>query len=272
MVRQGNYKVTKRKESLMPSLNPAKGNEQKRRMSPEHVFTFGCHPGISCFTQCCRDVTIVLTPYDLLRMKNGLGISSEKFLEQYALILPQKNRLIPLVVLKMNENDKKCLFVTENGCSIYEHRPWPCRMYPLDMDEDGTFFLIPQADRCRGLVEQDSWRIGDWLSGQGIVPYEEMNALFSGITIPLQSQKMDIDNPQIAKMLFMALYNTDKFKEFVFQSSFLNRFAVESLRVDKIKENDEELLKFAFYWIKFGLFGEKLFWVKEGALKEGALK
>ena len=256
----------------MPSLNPAKGTVQKRKMTPEHVFNFKCHAGISCFTQCCRDVTIVLTPYDILRLKKGLGISSEEFLDRYTLIRPQKNRLIPLVVLKMNENDKKCLFVTERGCSIYKDRPWPCRMYPLDMDDDGTFSLIARADRCRGLVEEDPWRIGDWLSDQGIVPYEEMNAFFSGITIPLRSQKMDIDNPQIAKMLFMALYNTDKFKEFVFQSSFLNRFAVESIRVDKIKENDEELLKFAFDWIKFGLFGEKLFWVKEGALKEGALK
>jgi Fe-S-cluster containining protein len=251
----------------MPSLNPAKGTEQKRKMTPEHIFTFRCHAGTSCFTQCCRDVTIVLTPYDILRLKKGLGISSEEFLDRYTLIFPQKGRLIPLVILRMNENDKKCVFVTEQGCSIYEDRPWPCRMYPLNMDDDGTFSQIAGADRCRGLAEEDVWRIGDWLSDQGIVPYEEMNALFSGITIPLKSQKMDIDNPQITKMLFMALYNIDKFREFVFNSTFLDRFYVEHPCIEKIRKNDEELLKFAF-----DLFGEKLFWVKEGALKEGTPK
>ena len=256
----------------MPSLNPAKGTKQKRKMTPEHIFSFKCHAGTSCFTQCCRDVTIVLTPYDILRLKKRLGISSEEFLDRYTLIFPQKDRLIPLVILSMNENDKKCVFVTERGCTIYEDRPWPCRMYPLNMDDDGTFSLIARADRCRGLDEEDVWRIGDWLSDQGIVPYEEMNAFFSGITIPLQSQKIDIDNPQITKMLFMALYNIDKFKEFVFKSTFLDRFEVEQTRIEKIKKSDEELLKFAFDWIKFGLFGEKLFWVKEGALKVGTPK
>ena len=247
----------------MPSSNPASKKEQKKRMTPEHVFTFKCHTEIACFTQCCRDITIVLTPFDILRLKKGLGVSSDEFLEKYTIILPQKNRLIPLVILKMNETDKKCPFVREQGCSIYEERPWPCRMYPLDVDDDGTFTLITHADRCQGLSEKDSWRIGDWLLDQGIVPYDEMNALFSGITIPLQSQKVDIDNPQITKMLFMALYNIDKFRDFVFNSTFLNRFEVEPSRIEKIKRSDEELLKFAFDWIKFGLFGEKLFWVKD---------
>ena len=248
----------------MSPSKPTNKKEQKGRMTPEHVFTFKCHTEISCFTHCCRDITIVLTPYDVLRMKNGLGISSDEFLEKYTLILPQQNRLIPLVILKMNEKDKKCPFVREQGCSMYEERPWPCRMYPLDMNDDGTFTLISHADRCRGLEEEDPWRVGDWLSDQGIVPYDEMNALFSGITIPLQSQKIDIDNPQITKMLFMALYNIDKFKDFVFNSTFLDRFELEEPdRIEKIKSSDEELLKFAFDWIKFGLFGEKLFWVKE---------
>ena len=241
--------------------------EPKTKMVPEHVFAFHCHPGVSCFTRCCRDVTIALTPYDVLRLKKALGISSDEFLEKYTLIIPKKNRLIPLVVLKMNDEDKKCAFVIEEGCSVYQERPWACRMYPLDMDDDGTFRLIAESSRCRGLDEKEDWRIGDWLVDQGVVPYDEMNALFSSITVPLQSQDLNIDNPQITKMLFMALYNLDKFKEFVFKSTFLDRFEVEPLRLEKIKRNDDELLKFAFDWIKFGLFGQKLFWVKETAKK-----
>jgi hypothetical protein len=68
-------------------------------------------------------------------------------------------------------------------------------------------------------------------------------------------------------MVFMALYNIDKFRDFVFKSTFLDRFDVEKERIEKIQNSDVELLKFAVDWIKFGLFGQKLFWVKQKTSK-----
>ena len=93
-----------------------------------------------------------------------------------------------------------------------------------------------------------------------------MNALFTEVTAPLRAEELDIDNPQIFQMTFMALYNLDKFKNFVFNSSFLNRFEVDKLTLEKIKRRDIELLKFSFDWIKFGIFGQKLFQVKQEAM------
>ena len=236
------------------------------RMHDDYVFQFGCSPGVPCFTQCCQDVTIVLTPYDVLRLKKGLGISSEEFLDRYTVIISKGNLLIPMVVLKMNEeNDKKCPFVTEKGCSVYAHRPWPCRMFPLDMNDDGTFSLIADSARCLGLKEDEKTPISEWLVEQGVPMYDEMNGLFAKVTAPLQAEELDIDNPQIYKMVFMALYNLDKFKNFVFQSTFLDRFDVDPFVVEKIKRNDVELLKFAFDWIKFGIFGQKTFRVRPDA-------
>jgi len=247
----------------MSQINSTKKNQQKPKMDPDHLFQFNCDPGVSCFTQCCQDVTIVLTPYDVLRLKKGLEISSDEFLEEYTIIIPKEKRLIPLVILKMNKDDKRCPFVSDEGCIAYEDRPWSCRMYPLDMSNDGTFHLIIDSSRCGGLDENRQWRIGDWLVDQGIVPYDEMITLFSEITSPLQAKEPGIDNPQITQMTFMALYNVDKFREFVFKSTFLNRFYVDAITIEKIKRSDVELLKFAFDWIKFGLFGQKLFCVKE---------
>jgi Fe-S-cluster containining protein len=240
-------------------------NRKGTNMDSEHVFRFDCSPGVPCFTQCCRDVTIVLTPYDVLRLKKSIGISSDEFLEKHTIIIPKKKRLIPLVMLKLNEIDKRCPFVTEKGCIVYNDRPWACRMYPLDMGDDGTFQLVTNSSRCQGLNETEQWRIGDWLVEQGVVPYDEMNALFSQITVPLQAQELDIDNPDIGKMVFMASYNLDKFREFVFNSTFLDRLEVDSVRVDKIKRSDKELLIFGLDWIKFGIFGQILFRVKPGS-------
>jgi Fe-S-cluster containining protein len=252
-----------RKEQNMPDVEGADKKKPTERMDADHLFRFRCNPGVSCFTRCCGDVTIALTPYDVIRLKNALGVSSEEFLDEYAIIIPRENRLIPLVLLKMNEGDKRCPFVTERGCTVYEDRPWPCRMYPLNMEDDGTFRLIAEASRCEGLKEEETWQISEWLVDQGVVPYDEMNTLFSSVTIPLTAQNLDIDNPGILKMVFMALYNLDKFRDFVFQSSFLNRFEVDPTRIEKIRRSDLELLKFGFDWIKFGLFGQKLFKVKE---------
>jgi len=206
---------------------------------------------------------IVLTPYDVLCLKNSLGISSDDFLEKHTIILPQEGSIIPLVILKMNEDDKRCPFVSRKGCLVYEDRPWACRMYPLEVNADGTFDLITDASRCLGLKEQDIWKISDWMGEQGIPAHEEINELFSEVTKPLVAQQLDIDNPSIMKMIFMALYNIDRFRDFVFGSTFLDRFEVDQEKIKKIKENDVELLKFAFDWIKFGILGEKLFSVKQ---------
>ena len=232
-------------------------------MDQEHIFEFNCDPSVSCFTQCCQNITIVLTPYDVLRLKKGLGISSDEFLEEYALIIPKEKSLIPLVILEMKKDDKKCPFVSQEGCIVYNDRPWACRMYPLDVHDDGAFRLITDAAHCQGLNEKNEWRIGEWLKDQEIEPYDEMNSLLSSIITPLQTHELDIDNPKITKMIFMALYNLDKFRPFVLKSTFLDRFEVDPIRVEKIKNDDVELLKFGFDWIKFGIFGEKLFWLKQ---------
>ena len=239
----------------------------KEKMEAEQYFRFDCNPGVPCFTQCCQDVSIILTPYDVVRMKNSLGISSEEFIDKRTIIIPKDKHLIPLVVLRMNETDKKCPFVNKEGCSIYKDRPWPCRMYPLDMDEEGLFYYVTDPSRCQGLTMDKEWRIGDWLLDQGVFPYDEMNALFASITGPLQTHELDIENPDIAKMVFMALYNVDKFRDFVFKSTFLDRFDVDKERIEKIKNSDIELLKFAVDWLKFGLFGQKLFVVKQKSSK-----
>ncbi len=243
------------------------------RMDAEDTFNFNCMPGVTCFTQCCQDVTIILTPYDVMRLKNSLKMSSDEFLDKYTLIFTSKDKLIPLVMLKMNEDDKKCPFVSEDGCHIYNDRPWPCRMFPLDINDDGTFRYITDKSRCKGLSENVSWRISDWLVEQGIPIYEEVNALFSEVINPLRAQSLDIDNPKIYKMVFMALYNLDKFRDFVFNSSFLSKFEVDPVTIEKIKRNDLDLLKFSFDWIKFGILGQKTFQVKPEAVpKDNSLK
>jgi hypothetical protein len=136
------------------------------------------------------------------------------------------------------------------------------------MNDDGTFGIITNSSRCKGLEEDEYARISNWLVAQGVPVYDEMNQLFSEVTAPLKAEDLDIDNPQIYQMTFMSLYNLDKFRDFVLNSTFLERFEVDDITLEKIKRRDVDLLKFAFDWIKFGIFGQKVFSIKKSAVPE----
>ena len=71
------------------------------------TFQFKCEKGIQCFNHCCADVNVVLTPYDALRIKNSLGITSGEFLEKYTNIMKPEQSLFPIVVLKMKDDLKR---------------------------------------------------------------------------------------------------------------------------------------------------------------------
>ena len=55
---------------------------EPRKLTTESRFKFRCHPGIPCFTECCGKTTIILTPYDILRLKNRLNMKAADFLAQ----------------------------------------------------------------------------------------------------------------------------------------------------------------------------------------------
>jgi hypothetical protein len=60
-----------------------------------------------------------------------------------------------------------------------------------------------------------------------------------------------------ARMAFMATYNIDRFRDFIFQSSFFKRYKIKSALLKKLKTDDVQLLKFGFEWVKFFIWGIK---------------
>lgn len=235
------------------------------RLGTKDTFTFRCHKGLKCFTTCCSDVNIFLTPYDLLRMKTRLRISSGEFLSTYAITLTDGKQLHPVVLLKMRDDDAKtCPFVTKEGCAVYENRPWACRMYPLgvaspktDEERDGEqfYFMLEETD-CLGRQEHETWTVGEWMQNQEVSHYDEMSVPFKEITLHDLFLKGDID-PAKMEMFFMACYDIDRFRRFVFDSTFLQRFQIDNETITRMKQDDTELLKLAFDWVKFFLLGER---------------
>ena len=176
-----------------------------------------------------------------------------------------------MVYLKMSQNDNKtCPFVAKNGCVIYEDRPGACRIYPLgraSAKPDGgkntlEDFFVVEEDHCLGFKEEKEWSIDEWMSNEGLREYNEMNDQWLEIITSAKSLGKEVDVPQKIKMFFMASYNLDKFREFIFKSKFLSIFHIKSDLRDSIESDDVALMKFAFDWLKFSLFGEKTIQIK----------
>ena len=243
-------------------------HEEIFRPFNEDTFRFSCHKDISCFNECCAKLKLIMTPYDVLRMKNRLGLTSDEFLDEYTDTDMTSHRRFPMVKLRMRDDAKKaCPFVTKEGCSIYEDRPGACRIYPVGraarmVDEDGEkkakdkFFLVEEA-HCRGFEEEKTWTMDEWLGHEGVREYNAINDKWLEI---LGSNKGLGPKESIQKkvqMFFMASYNLDRFKGFIFQSRFFDIFEVGQDQKERMKIDDVALLGFAFDWLKFSLFGEK---------------
>jgi len=227
----------------------------------EDRIRFHCHPGLACYTTCCRDVNIFLSPYDLLRMKKRLGMTSGDFLERYTVSLIPEASGFPVILLRMEEeHNKTCPFVTPEGCSMYEDRPWACRMFPLDQgNSPGDFRFIADPSYCLGMGEERDTTIGEYLGGQGLSPYAESEALLGRIASHPRFSKEHIQNPKVQEMCRMALYDLDRFRRFVLESRFLEIFEVEKDVAERIKTEDLELMRLAHRWLEFGLVaGETL--------------
>ena len=238
--------------------------EKHLMLSPEAEFRFSCHKGLSCFNGCCADVNIFLTPYDLLRMRKAMGLSSGEFLKVYTIPLLGDDGL-PLVVLKMLEDENKCCpFVSSDGCKIYQDRPWSCRMYPLfplPLKEEG--FFIKEGSSCLGSKEEKWWTIEGWKEEQGIDAYDKMNESYKEITFHdyfLKGNKLD---PGRSKMIYTACYDLDEFERFLFETRFFEIYDVEREIIERVKEDGEELLNFGYRWVRFNLFGEDTLRLKD---------
>jgi len=197
-------------------------------------------------------------------MRRGTGLSSEEFLEKYSVALLGDDGL-PLVVFRMMENEKKtCPFVTPDGCRIYQDRPWSCRMYPVfPVSSEEKEFLIKEKISCLGFKENQQRTTRGWKKDQQIDVYDEMNEAYKEITHHDFFQKGNKLDRGRSKLLYTACYDLDAFKRFLFETRFFDVYDVEKEIIEKIENDEEELLRFGYRWVRFSLFSEDTLKLKD---------
>lgn len=238
---------------------------ERRQLQDGASFCFDCNPRLPCFTRCCSDVNIVLTPADVLGLARRTGLTTREFLDQHTLTPITKDLHLPVVMLRMGAApEKRCPFVGEGGCSVYEARPWACRMYPVGMalpparpgvEPEPAYFLF-EDDFCDGHGAGPSWTVERWERDQGLREREDLEEGFRelvGHPWFIGGRQLD---PRRVHLFFMAAYDLDTFREFIFATSFVQRFDLDAGLVEALRTDDRALLKFAFRWLRYALFGE----------------
>ena len=244
--------------------NPS--NIMPEKLTLDSALQFACHPGVSCFTACCHNIKIILTPYDILILRKRLGIAAHEFITEYTEPTYLEKTDMPGVQLKLRGEKNGCPFVTPEGCTVYTDRPSACRYYPVgmaDFHEGGTndaaedkFFFLVKEPHCKGHEEPKRWTIGEWRADQGVDLRDEMNKEWLRLVMRRKSFGLQATLSEAAKrMFFMASTDLDTFRKFIFESSFLDTYEIDEATLAKIKEDDVELMLFSFKYLANTLFG-----------------
>jgi Fe-S-cluster containining protein len=232
---------------------------------PDEQFRFACSPGVACFNACCRDLNQALYPYDILRLKKKLGLSSGEFLERYTTQHIGPGSGLPIVTLKPNDAKRlTCPFVSEKGCGVYSDRPASCRTYPLvraisrcrKTDRISERFMLLKEPHCLGFNEPQKQTVRQWIEGQEIETHNSINDKLMQI-IHLKNQvlpgPLDLKSRHL---VYLALYDLDNFRNQVFNRGLLDNVDVDFQKLAAAETDDPALLEVAMAWVKQLVFNQ----------------
>ena len=108
---------------------------------------FGCSKcGLCCGDTPNKTRHILLLKQDATR----IAAATSKETATFATETPQNAPYI--YEMHKNPADQKCVFLQNNQCTIYEHRPLICRFYPFELSttENGVY-VFRATDECPGV-------------------------------------------------------------------------------------------------------------------------
>ena len=246
------------------------------QLQGDAVIQFRCHKDIDCFNACCKNIDIMLTPYDILRLKKRLGITSTEFLREYTEPFEFGRGSVGGVKYKPKEGTNECQFVTTEGCSVYEDRPTACRYYPVgllstrrqDENFDRASYALVQEDHCHGHFEDRKLTIDEYREEQGLEDYDEHGRAWRQLILKVKSAGPAIGNMSKTslKFFFMACYDMDRFREFVKSAGFATTYDIDQATMDEMLADDMALLRFGDRMIRQIMYGEETIALKGDAL------
>ena len=253
---------------------PARSPVEPVELRADSAFQFDCHPGVSCFNACCRNIDITLLPYDIARLKRRAGLTSSQWVARYTLPFPMDAHGMPGLKMATKPGRNECVFLEESGCSVYTDRPSACRYYalgsmgvrPAGGDAVEDIFFVVKEPHCKGHEEPRTATVAEYRREQGLEKYDAMNREWRDIVLKKRSSGPTVGKPSARSLqLFdMCSYDIDSFREFVASEAFAEVFALPAEERAALSDEDK-LLLFAARFLKQVLFGEFTIPIKPNA-------
>lgn len=228
-----------------------------KQIKVDDSFSFSCHKGVSCFTECCRMLELALTPYDVLRLRHSTGLSSKELFEQYIIEEQDPGEPFPRFYLTMVDDGRaSCVFVNKDGCRVYQDRPAACRTYPLGRaaqivsgGKTVEHFILVQENHCEGFKEESAQTPIEYIEDQQLSVYNKFNDMVAQLLQHEAIRQGFIPSKKQVELFKLALYDVDRFRQMIAEKKLLVSGA------DSIDLNhDEQLLELAI-----GYVGEQLY-------------
>lgn len=233
---------------------------EEEGLSLDSSFRFHCHEGLACFNQCCRAPTIILSPYDILRLKQCLGLTSGELLERYTLPGTEELSNLPLVFIDAYSSPEGgCPFVGPAGCTVYAHRPAACRLFPITMGSGLTpqgvadYYFCRKLDYCRGFAGEVEWTVAAWQANQGFAEYDRGRRDWLEILVRQAGSRVD---DRVQELVATIAYDPDRFRQAIFAPRFLPALALADQTLENLRNDDLAFLQFSYSYLKSILFAE----------------
>lgn len=151
---------------------------------------------------CCQGMgdSVVLDPYDVYRLSQGLGKNMEELLDSCLELGVVDGNILPH--LRMEGEKEQCVFLDENGrCSIHSIRPGFCRLFPLGRYyEDGGFRYILQIHECKK-TNRSKIKVRKWIDTPNLKEYEKFVADWHYFLLDVQEVLYQSEDSQLIKNL-----------------------------------------------------------------------
>lgn len=178
----------------------------------------GCH-------KCCTGMgnSVILDPFDVQRMQQGLGKSLEELINDGKLELTMVDGCIQPCLKMASGPEEACSFLNREGrCSIHPYRPGICRLFPLGrVYENGNFKFILQTGEC---VKENRAKIkvSKWIDSPADRRYHEflckwrslLDAAEAEVVKEPESERAKMLNMVILRYFYLGTYEGDFFEVF----------------------------------------------------------
>ena len=234
-------------------------NDSLAPLDPDASFRFGCSPEVACFNECCRDLNQFLTPYDVVRLKNRLGLPSDVFLARYTRRHTGPGTGLPVVTLAPADPARlTCPFVAPSGCRIYPDRPSSCRTYPLvrilrrPRESEGILeeYRLLKEPHCRGFDAARQQTVREWITNQGLADYHaENDRLLEVIALKARLSRKALP-PSLEDQVYTAFYDMDRFRGRLCDGSLPHVFELDPDDREAAPKDELVLLRLGLEWVK----------------------